>query len=250
MAETAHENNDLVIEEKLNKIGNDLATADEQYECIDNLWSGGPTDPFNVINDHSWNLAYDVWVNIDILEVYDLFLPEDPADWLTCTSVFDNDDTVIPDVGSNGPHLDSLTLDSGSMQLSGTGIDATLALASSSELVIGSDFQGLMLGTLQLHGGMTRLAGASVERWRIATLRAVPLQELEDGSFVVPAGGVTFIGSAVYDGETLSTASNGTPLVLRPDGAGWAVNPFTLRYTPSAGDAYTLDISELRFGSR
>lgn len=228
-----------------------MATAEKQYECIENLWAGGPVEKFNLLMDHQWNPAYDVWVNIDILEVYDIFLPEDPAEWIPCKSIYENDETVLPDVDP-GPVWEVLGFDSGSLKLAGSKLELEAVPDTTSELLVGRDVDGaMMLGALHLHGGAVRVSGITFDRWRIGTLRAVSVHEYAEGSLVVPAGSLTFVGAVVLDGEAVSmSASNATALILREIPRGWTVDPFSLMYTSQTGDAWTLETSELRFELR
>lgn len=246
---TAAENDDkFVVADQLNKIGNDLATAEKQYECIESLWAGGPVESFNLIIDHQWNPAYDVWVNIDILEVYDIWLPEDPADWIPCTSIYENDETVLPDVDP-GPAWDVYGFDAGSLKLSGSQLEIKAIPDATSELLVGRDVDGeMMVGALHLHGGALSVSGITFERWRIGTLRAVSAHALADGSLAVPAGSLTFVGAVVLDGEAISVAaSNTTALVLRESAQGWTLDPFSLMYTLQTGDVWALETSRLLF---
>lgn len=247
MAKVAGDNNKIATRDLLNNYGNQLSTSEKQYECIDSLWADGPTDPYYyAITSHSWNAIADVWVKVVVAEINDLYLPEDPAEWVTCESIFENDDTVLPDTG--GPVLDTLLLDSGSLSVSGLDLQLALTPEPTSALVIGSDAR---LGALQLHGAAARLAGLTVERWRLGSLRSVPMKQRDDGALVVSAGALAMIGALVVDGETITTmAYNSTELVLWTHGRGWQIEPFTVVYTSATGDAWTLQTSELQFVAR
>jgi hypothetical protein len=249
MAKAAGEDDKLAMRDLLNFYGNQLATGEKQFECIAQLWGAGPADPYYyAITDHSWNAIANVWVNIVVAEVNDLYLPEDPEEWISCASIFENDDTVLPDAGPDGAVLDALQLDSGSIDVSAFDSTGWLAPEPSSVLVVGEGDQGPLFGLLALDGGATRLGGVPVERWRVTTLRAVPMHERTDGALTVPAGALSFIGALVVDGDTLTTiAHNVTELVLWPSPKGWQIEPFTAVYTSDAGDAWTLQTSELRF---
>ncbi len=251
MAEAAAAANKLVLADQLTKLGNDLSSGERQYECINAFWVEGPVDFFNVITDRHWNPAYDVWINLDFLEILDVSLPEDPSEWLTCKSIFENDDTVIPDIHP-GPVWSTLGLKSGSLDLSGDAILATLVPDESSELLIGRDSSGVaLLGALQLHGGPTRVEGVEIERWGIRSLRSVAMVDGGDGSVSIPAGALSLVAAVVVDGDTLSMpATNHRPMVLRENPDGWAIDGFSVVYTQDNGDAWTLDSSTLVFDLR
>lgn len=251
MAATAKAAKEFVIADQLIKLGNDLATSESQYECIETLWGGGPTEYFNFITDRHWNPAYDVWVNIDSLEVIEVSLPEDPDDWLTCKSIFENDETIIPDI-EPGPVWDTLEFDAGALQLSGTDFQVTLAPDGTSEVLLGHGPNGAMLlGALQLYGGPVAVEGVEIERWRIGSFRAYELLAAHDGTFSVPAGTLYLVAAAVVEGDTLSvSATNATPVVLRKTEVGWVLEALSLVYTLDNGDAWTLDSSALDFDLR
>ncbi len=252
MAAAAEAEDKHVLADQLTKLGNDLGSGDGQYACIDTLFNGGPAeDTFNIIQNTTWNPAYDVWITIDSLEIVEVALPEEPSEWQTCKSIFENDHTVIPDIHP-GPVWDVLGFDAGALALSAAELDLKLVPDDSSELLLGEDSDGsLVLGTLQLQGGPLIVEGVEIDRWRIGSFRMQTVLEARDGSFWIPAGALSLVVAVVADGDTRSLATtNASTIVLRETVDGWAIEPFSLVYTLDDGDAWTLDTTELDFSLR
>lgn len=249
-AAVAKENDDDLKADFLTKLGNDLSTASGQADCLTTLWSGGPAEgDYTVMYERSWNPAYNLWVTIDTLEAYDVYLPEDPGDWITCKSIFENDGTVMPDM-SHDPVWQNLGLDAGSLELVESDLVIS-AVADGGELLLGRDGVGKpLVGALQVAGGQLRVDGVLVDQWRLATLREVVATEQRDGALVVAAGSLTFVGAVVMLGDTITVpVRNATDIVLRPTEGGWSVEPFKLVYTAANGDAWTLRTSMLEFSA-
>lgn len=252
MATAAKDQGKDTAANELTKLGNDIASADGQFDCIDTLFGAGPAeDQLNLLFDRSWNLGYDVWLNVNVLEILEISLPEDDGEWMTCTSTFENDETVLPDM-SHGPVWDELGLDSGALALSGLELQFKSPADPTSALILGEAVDGsLMLGALQLRGGPLRVEGLVVERWRLGSLHDVTPVQASDGSWIVRAGMMRFVGAAIVDGETYTLpARNASDLVLRATDSGWMIDPFTVQYTADTGDVWTLESSALDFSQR
>lgn len=253
MGENAHAAGQLSIGNAIIKLGNDLATSAKQNECLTELWGTGPgPDDVSRLFDHQWKLGYDIWLNIDVLEILEVTLPEDEADWLECRSVFENDDTIMPNI-PQGPIWDNLQLAAGALKAEGDDLELKAVPDSGSEILLGWDTTGSpILGALQLHGSDLRIDGFSVvDRWRLSTLRATVGEEGADGTLHFAPHTVTFIAAAVVDDDVVTVpVSNGQELVLVPSKGGWVLDPFTLVYTQATGDVWTLHSSPLTFSGR
>ncbi|MCA9684254.1 MAG: hypothetical protein KC457_18810 [Myxococcales bacterium] len=238
----AKANDDPIIANELIKLGNDIATGEGQGECLSALYGTGPED-LNVITGNKWNPVYDLWLSVDFLEILEVALPEDPNEWIECRSIFENDDSVMPDRDPGAKWKSYLaSVPGGALQLRGA--DSLLEPESlpeaSASLVLALDDKGLpMVGDLHLDIGAMSLAGVPVERAGFGLLQQATTWPRGDGSFAVEQPAL--LGAVVLDGDTVTTQLEpNSELVLRPIPNGWRLEAFSLAYVDGEGEVWTL----------
>ncbi|MCA9687430.1 MAG: hypothetical protein KC457_35035, partial [Myxococcales bacterium] len=188
-----------------------------QSECLTALYGAGPED-LNVITGNKWNPIYDIWLNVEFLEILEVALPEDHSEWIDCRSIYENDDSIVPDRDPGAQWKNYLAgVPAGALQLRSA--DSVLEPDSlpdaSASLVLALDDKGLpMIGDLHVDLGAMSLAGVPVERAGFGLLHQVGTWPRGDGSFAVEQPAL--LGAVVLGTDTVTTRLKpNSELVLR-----------------------------------
>jgi hypothetical protein len=173
----------------------------------------------------------------------------------SCSSIYDNDDNVIPLVEELAGDTEGFTIAAGGGILSTTdGLTVTLDPEVGSVL---STVQVASDGDLELRNFVLKGGAATVmidsmlltvDRWSLRLVKPVVAPRLRGGYHMYPAGSMTIVANAVIGGNAISlVGTNVGTVTLLPSRSGWVMRGFQVEYDDH-GTLWTYaQTSELEF---
>ena len=257
--------------------------AAHTQDCYEEFWlesgastyeANDPSDPPFILN-HTWQLPSsaetlnikNIEIEVSNLSITDAKLPADPNDWLMCESQKDNNAVSFletdPDDGDvfelwdgsvelEGPDLGKGVI-SGFSYLRGTALGCDLCSLISTEFTeVGVTVEALVLDTEDPTEISDRSGSESMwlDEARIALYAPVHAQWRSANTISIPAGGATFVVSAMADGEMgMVTTTNATAIELElveppelPSAWYWELKPFTLPYRDASDETWEIEV--------
>lgn len=228
-----------VIQQRYYAIAEYLNDSDVQGSCVLSLYE--EDDPGHLIQNRSWqiidNADADYTISVGLLEILEWDYPDNPNDVAECSSIYDNDDSVIPLVEQLAGYVEGYTIASGNGQLTN---DDDVAQAMDPDLgsvlstVVDPGSGELELRNLVLKGGGATIVVKSmpyvVDRWSLRLVTPVVTPPF-GGMHTFRPGSMTLVANVFADGDAISlTGTNAGTVSVFAGPRGWVIRGLEVEY--------------------